>query len=452
LNNNQLNGDIPPELGNLSSLDQLYLNDNLLDSSIPLEIGNLTSVRYFSLSNNQLSGEIPFEFGYLNNLNFLRLSNNQLSGCYPNNIAYFCSITNNSDINNGNNFSTSWEDFCASNGIEGACLDINPPTTTNVWPGDINFDGKVNNADRSIHYLFFGESETSRTLQGINWQPYQAVDWGIPQPNGNDIKHFDCDGNGFINSQDQNAIVLNWAETHNEGFINPDIPNSIGFGLFGTNYQIYLRPTNQVSNPLIMDVVLESIDGNDLNLFGGYFTIDYENVNANITNAVMTFYNSWLGFPDIDLMGDYKNFPGDEKIEIAFSKTNGVASVGNGVIGQLAFQIDNSNFNINPNNPLVVDFEVNRIGAHDEQGNLLPIEDRQYFVNIGNTTCPTNLTIDEVTPFQNLYKSGNTITTDSLVIVGQNQQVEYRSNRTTLTEGFSARAGSRFKVRYGGCN
>jgi len=78
-------------------------------------------------------------------------------------------------------------------------------TATNVWPGDINLDGIVNNQDDAIHYLYYNYNNNNipRQEQGILWQPYPCPDWGfaVPETYGNDIKHFDCDGNGFINIQ-----------------------------------------------------------------------------------------------------------------------------------------------------------------------------------------------------------------------------------------------------------
>ncbi|MDM8566892.1 hypothetical protein QUF74_14720 [Candidatus Halobeggiatoa sp. HSG11] len=44
LSTNQLNGSIPPEIGNLTSLTSLDLIGTQLSGSIPTEIGNLTSV------------------------------------------------------------------------------------------------------------------------------------------------------------------------------------------------------------------------------------------------------------------------------------------------------------------------------------------------------------------------------------------------------------------------
>ncbi len=79
----QLDGEIPPELSNLTSLRELYLELNQLDGKIPPELGNLTSLLVLDLGNNQLRGEIPPELGNLTSLRTLRIHNNQLSGRIP---------------------------------------------------------------------------------------------------------------------------------------------------------------------------------------------------------------------------------------------------------------------------------------------------------------------------------------------------------------------------------
>ncbi|GAA3591156.1 hypothetical protein Q4Q39_15825 [Flavivirga amylovorans] len=83
LNRNQLTGSIPPELGNLSSLVELDLNRNQLIGSIPPELGNLSSLTYISLYDNQLTGSIPPELGNLSSLINLTLDFNQLTGSIP---------------------------------------------------------------------------------------------------------------------------------------------------------------------------------------------------------------------------------------------------------------------------------------------------------------------------------------------------------------------------------
>ena len=81
--NNQLTGEIPPELGNLANLKALGLNDNQLAGEIPAELSNLAMLGYLSISGNQLTGAIPVELSNLANLSVLQLSDNQLTGAIP---------------------------------------------------------------------------------------------------------------------------------------------------------------------------------------------------------------------------------------------------------------------------------------------------------------------------------------------------------------------------------
>ncbi|KAK1316654.1 hypothetical protein QJS10_CPA05g01641 [Acorus calamus] len=57
---NKLVGPIPPEIGNLSTLQQLYVSYfNSYDGGIPDEIGNLSNLVHLDMANCGLSGEIP---------------------------------------------------------------------------------------------------------------------------------------------------------------------------------------------------------------------------------------------------------------------------------------------------------------------------------------------------------------------------------------------------------
>ncbi len=83
LGHNQLNGSIPSELGNLSSCGRLELDHNQLNGSIPSELGNLSNLWTLRLDHNQLRGSIPPELGNLSNLSYLYLDSNQLRGSIP---------------------------------------------------------------------------------------------------------------------------------------------------------------------------------------------------------------------------------------------------------------------------------------------------------------------------------------------------------------------------------
>ena len=83
LGDNNLNGMLPAELGNLSSLTSLNLRYNPLSGRIPAELGSLANLRALRLYGTDLSGEIPRELANLTNLERLWIFSNELSGTIP---------------------------------------------------------------------------------------------------------------------------------------------------------------------------------------------------------------------------------------------------------------------------------------------------------------------------------------------------------------------------------
>ena len=62
---------------------KLDLRDNQLSGEIPPELGKLAILTWLDLDGNQLSGEIPPELGNIADLTDLTLDGNLLSGCVP---------------------------------------------------------------------------------------------------------------------------------------------------------------------------------------------------------------------------------------------------------------------------------------------------------------------------------------------------------------------------------
>jgi len=83
LDDNNLTGTLPPELGDLTQLRRLVLDDNELTGPIPPELGKLSRLTMLDLSWNRLSGAIPAELAALPLLDSLQLWNNELSGPIP---------------------------------------------------------------------------------------------------------------------------------------------------------------------------------------------------------------------------------------------------------------------------------------------------------------------------------------------------------------------------------
>ena len=66
IGSNLLSGPIPPELGNLTQLEELIIpRYGKLSGSIPPELGNLAQLEYLWLFENELTGSIPPELGNL---------------------------------------------------------------------------------------------------------------------------------------------------------------------------------------------------------------------------------------------------------------------------------------------------------------------------------------------------------------------------------------------------
>ncbi|KAK1422756.1 hypothetical protein QVD17_18042 [Tagetes erecta] len=99
---NYLSGTIPPEWG-LTQLQSISVLGNRLTGEIPKELGNITTLTTLHLEANQFSGTVPSELGSLPNLNSLLLSSNRLTGTLPTTLGQLQNLT---DFRiNDNNFS-----------------------------------------------------------------------------------------------------------------------------------------------------------------------------------------------------------------------------------------------------------------------------------------------------------------------------------------------------------
>ncbi|OEL26762.1 Protein NSP-INTERACTING KINASE 1 [Dichanthelium oligosanthes] len=91
-----LSGILSPSIGNLTNLETVkrshlcslfvvysLLQNNNINGLIPADIGKLTKLTTLDLSSNHFSGEIPSSVGHLESLQYLDLSYNNLSGPIP---------------------------------------------------------------------------------------------------------------------------------------------------------------------------------------------------------------------------------------------------------------------------------------------------------------------------------------------------------------------------------
>jgi len=197
----QLSGNIPVELTTLSNLTYFNLGANQLTGAIPPEVGSMMNLVDLYLYGNQLTGYIPAELGNLNNLENLYLLGNNLTGCYDPNLSNLCTAYVN--IDSGNTFDALWADFC--NNESGMCQQ--------VWPGDFNADGIADNNDLLYWGLATGNTGNIRPNSTTDWMAQNASTWQLSVGDINSI-HQDADGNGVVDIMDLPILMENYNNIH----------------------------------------------------------------------------------------------------------------------------------------------------------------------------------------------------------------------------------------------
>ncbi len=85
---NSFTGSIPSSWGDtLSSVIHLYLGVNELSGQLPSELGQLTTLTVFAIYNNAFTGPIPSELGQLTAMDRLWMNDNEFTGAPPTELA-----------------------------------------------------------------------------------------------------------------------------------------------------------------------------------------------------------------------------------------------------------------------------------------------------------------------------------------------------------------------------
>ena len=83
LNGNGLKGSLPPAFFRVSTFENIFLSDNQLNGNLPVEVGECTGLKFLALCGNKLSGELPDTWQGLKEMVFLDLSENDFVGNLP---------------------------------------------------------------------------------------------------------------------------------------------------------------------------------------------------------------------------------------------------------------------------------------------------------------------------------------------------------------------------------
>lgn len=116
-------------------------------------------------------------------------------------------------------------------------------TAQEVWPGDVNNNGRVNAVDLLYWGFAFGESGPARAEVNSEWEAIPLVSaWGQNFANGVNYAYADCDGNGLVDEDDyDDAIEDNFGLTR-----GTPLPDGYTDGLPGSAARLQLQADAQV--------------------------------------------------------------------------------------------------------------------------------------------------------------------------------------------------------------
>lgn len=221
-----------------------------------------------------------------------------------------------------------------------------------VWPGDVNNNGIVNEIDFLYWGWAVGAIGAEREDTGTDWQAYPApAPWMENFPNGLNYYYADCDGDGQVDEQDvRQAIQENFGQTH--GTLLPDgFTNATG-GQPGP--QIQFATNTIVVEPGVKVDIDFSLENNEAaigNIYGiglrlnynpELLTIDEEDDDGDGRGLKWQLRgNSWIrdGNPMFEQL--YIDDPDNERAILAITRTDRMSvPIQESIIGSFSIVIE----------------------------------------------------------------------------------------------------------------
>ncbi len=215
--------------------------------------------------------------------------------------------------------------------IDSSCV----PTAhhTPVMPGDANFNQICNYTDLLYLGIAFGETGPLRPNASLSWTPQYGPDWADTLPNGRNLKHADCDGNGTVGFADTAAINQNYGLTHiysRGGRASGHVP------LFLTT----ARPVFFPGDTVTFEIHLGTSDSMAHDIYGIGFAIGYDTSQVEPERLWLNYGSSWLGNKNQDMITLDKDFFSHGRVDIALTRINHMDRSGHGKIADLIVVID----------------------------------------------------------------------------------------------------------------
>ncbi len=320
--------------------------------------------------------------------------------------------------------------------------------STNVWPGDMNFDGVVDYRDLIPFGFYDGMEGLIRTNQGTEWYPHPSSDWELLQNDGANVKHIDTDGNGIIDLNDPLAITKNYSKVHNEA--EPTNPIDDGLSPFQISLQATAVPDfEDGENTLHFDLVLSNAANNAITFYGGYFSINYYNPLGLVSEPQLSLEDSWLGTLNEDLFYLSHHDSVNQIMYVSITRLDRANSIGAGKIGSFSVQVNESSNGFSEN--LSLNFDISGVSIHNSEATNLPFGSPYSTIAFSSSTCPNNLVITPNTFLEPVHQAAHNISTNGTVHIDNSQEIVFKASEADIKHDFLVETGSVFQIDIDPC-
>jgi hypothetical protein len=209
------------------------------------------------------------------------------------------------------------------------CITVDP-TCSDVWPGDANSDGIVDNTDVFEIGLAFSNTGPPRNPGGNAYTSQFSNNWAGTISSGKNQCHADCNGNGTIDNGDTLAIFNNYSLTH---AFKPSASVS--------NADITIVASQAVVNGGTWgsaDILLGSANNPVNTVYGVAYDINFDNSLLETDSVYLVYTTSFLNASNPNVTFRKRVF-NNGKLYTASVRTNGANVNGNGKIAELWFKV-----------------------------------------------------------------------------------------------------------------
>lgn len=204
-----------------------------------------------------------------------------------------------------------------------------------VWPGDVDYDGRVTMKDLlPLGYMLGLEGPERDNGQQNYWIGEYCDDWNALD-NAWEInpKHADTDGSGQINALDTQAISTFYYSEHN--LVERDISLPRKFPL--TMTPLFTELDSGETAIILVGIGTREFPAYDLSGFTYSYFYDPSVVDSGSLN-IQFHKDSW--FTDQSPVLDLYKQPWDGRVDAGFTRTGGKVTTGFGVVSTLSFGVE----------------------------------------------------------------------------------------------------------------